>query len=117
MKKVTIVLVALAAFIINLNSAFASENKVVKTNNQKLADKITNVFYSTPTQDLMDDKVETLTIHFKINQNHEFELLKVEGKNTDLVRYSTLTLKNRKIKVDPAIESKEYELPVKFINL
>ena len=91
MKKVTIVLAALVALVINLNSVFASETTTDKSENLKMCEAITNVYYSAPSQDLMNEEIETLTIHFRINQDHEFELIKVEGKNPDLVRYSTIT--------------------------
>lgn len=116
MKKVKVLVAALSLVVLSVNSIQASENKVAVSNNQSVAEEIKRIFYSSPTEDLMNEGTENLTIHFRITQNHEFELVKIDGENHELVRYSTIVLSNRKVKVDSSVEPKEYELPVKFIN-
>jgi len=116
MKKTQILVAAFFALTMNLSSVFASENSNVKSSNQLLSDQIVRVFYSAPLEDLLDKKSEQVTVLFKISQDHQLVLLKVDGENKDLVRYSSYMLKNRKIKVDPSIEVKYYKIPVRFVN-
>jgi hypothetical protein len=116
MKKTKILVATIIAMAINFGSVFASENAKTTTPEKLLADQVTKVFYSVPMTDLIVKKSDLITVHFKVTPDHQFELLKVTGDNQELIRYSTLAIKNRKFKIDPSVAVKSYELPVRFIN-
>jgi hypothetical protein len=116
MKKNQFFVITLFALVINLSSVLASENSTDALSSQMLGDQLTRVFYSSPLEDLLDKKSENITVIFKINQDQQFELIQVNGENKDLVRYATILLTNRKIKVDASVKVKSYILPVKFVN-
>jgi hypothetical protein len=117
MKKVQFITTIAIALAMNLSNVFASENTVKKATNQKMAEVINKVFNTMPTEDLMNKENEIITIHFKVDKDNKFKLLKVDGNNKDLVRYSTIVLTKKEIVFDNSIEPKLYELPVKFVNL
>lgn len=117
MKKVHFLSTVAIALAMSFSNVFASENALKKAANQKIAEVINQVFYTMPSQDLMDKENEIITIHFMVDKGHKFKLLKVEGDNKDLIQYSTVVLSNLKIAFDDSIEPKEYEIPVRFVNL
>jgi hypothetical protein len=116
MKKTKILVATIIATAINFGSIFASENAKTATPEKLLADQVTNVFYSGPMEELQINQKDQITVYFKVTSDHQFVLLKITGKNQDLINYSTKAIKNRKFKIDPSVAVKSYELPVRFIN-
>jgi hypothetical protein len=99
---------------LSLGSVNASEKSSAAVAKQNLSEQIRKVFNTTPFDDLINQPTERITVVFRINQNHEFELIKVLGENKELTRYSTLVLSEKSIHVDPNLEAKAYYMPLKF---
>ena len=101
---------------LSIGSAFASEKTSAAIAKQNLTEQIKMAFNQTPFEELIEQPDERITVIFKINQNHEFELVQVVGKNRDLVNYSTHILSKKTILADPTIEPKAYYVPMRFVS-
>jgi hypothetical protein len=93
----------------------ASENTLTANATKNLSEQIQKAFNTTPFEDLINLPTERITVIFKINENHEFELVQVLGKNRELTQYSKMVLSKKRIKVDPNMESKAYYIPLTFV--
>jgi hypothetical protein len=101
---------------LSIGSVFASENTSAVRAKQNLSKQIEKAFNTTPFEDLMKLRDEKITVLFKVNQNHEFELIQVIGKNRELVNYSTRILSKKTILVDSSIEPNAYFVPMRFVT-
>ena len=105
-----ILLIALLSFV----KVSASENASSVIAKENLAQQIKQVLSNTPFESLVQEPSEQITVFFKINKNHEFELIRVEGQNEKLINYSTRVLSHRNILVSPNFEPNLYYVPVRF---
>jgi hypothetical protein len=114
MKTTRIFVAILAITLLSVGKNFASENASVNAAKENLKEQIQKVFNTTPMEDLINEPNEVITVVFKINKDHQFELIQVKGDNERLVNYSKRILASKKIVADPLVESKAYTLPVLF---
>lgn len=107
----TLIVLALVCFI----PAKASGDYPESTSSKKLSEKLSSILMKIPFEDLMEENETTISITFKVNNNHEIENVQVEGNNKSIVRYAKVKLTRQPIVVDPEIEAKTYNIIYRYI--
>ena len=118
MKTANLILAAFALSIFSVTNLRAGEKEaIVSSAEQSLRQEIGLVFSNVPYEGLMGDKNEcTITIDFKIDQNHELSVIRVDGENQRLVRYAFNKLSYRTIKANPLLAGKGYTVSLRFVT-
>lgn len=114
MKKSKILVSVILLLTIGLSKPSAAEKTTVSANELLLSEKIEMLLMSTPLEDLMCEKTERITVYFKVKKDHSLELSGIEGNNKKLIQYAAILLSDKSIQVDPLVEVKSYEMPIKF---
>jgi hypothetical protein len=100
---------------LSFGSVSASESTTSAIANKNLTRQIQQTLSNAPFESMVNEPSELIVVIFRINQNHEFELIRVIGQNEELINYSTRLLSHKNILVSPEIEPKSYNVPVRFI--
>lgn len=118
MKTAKFILTVFSLSILSVISLRAGEKEaVVSAAEQSLRDEIGAVFNNVPYEGLMGEENECLIkINFRINENHEVSVIRVDSKNDRLARYAFNKLSHRTIKVSPLLDGKGYTIDLRFVT-
>ena len=117
MKTAIFILAAFTLSFLSVTSLRAGEKEaMVSAAEQSLRQEIKSLFFSVPYEGVMGDNTEcTIKVDFRIDENHEVSVVRVDGENDRLVSYAFNKLADKTIKVNPVLDGKGYTVNLLFV--